>query len=43
LLRERRRCRRLAVSVDDDQAASTLNGLAAGYEEETLELSCGEA
>ena len=44
VLREQaRRCRRLAVSVDDDQTASTLNGLAAGYEEEARKLSCSEA
>jgi PAS domain-containing protein len=34
-----RRCRRLAVSVDDEQTASTLSGLAAGYEEEARKLS----
>jgi hypothetical protein len=40
VLREQaRRCRRLAISVDDEQTASTLNGLAAGYEEEALNLS----
>ena len=40
VLREQaRRCRRLAVSVDDDQTASTLNGLAADYEEEARTLS----
>jgi PAS domain-containing protein len=44
VLREQaRRCRRLAVSVDDDQTASTLNGLAADYEEEARKLSSGEA
>jgi hypothetical protein len=32
VLREQaRRCRRLAISIDDEQTASTLNGLAAGY------------
>jgi hypothetical protein len=40
VLREQaRRCRRLAVSVDDDQTASTLNGLAADYEEEARKLA----
>jgi PAS domain-containing protein len=40
LLREQaRRCRRLAISVDDEQTAHTLNGLAAGYEEEAQKLS----
>jgi PAS domain-containing protein len=34
-----RRCRRLAVSVDDEQTASTLSGLASGYEEEARKLS----
>ena len=34
-----RRCRRLAISVDDEQTASTLNGLAADYEEEAQKLS----
>ena len=44
VLREQaRRCRRLAVSVDDDQAASTLHGMAAGYEEEARKLCCSEA
>jgi PAS domain-containing protein len=39
-LREQaRRCRRLAISVDDQQTASTLYGLAAGYEEEARKLS----
>jgi DNA-binding IclR family transcriptional regulator len=40
VLREQaRRWRRLAVSVDDDQTASALNGLAADYEEEARKLS----
>jgi PAS domain-containing protein len=40
VLREQaRRCRRLAISVDDEQTASTLDGLAAGYEEEARKLS----
>jgi PAS domain-containing protein len=40
VLREQaRRCRRLAVSVDDGQTASALNGLAADYEEEARKLS----
>jgi hypothetical protein len=40
VLREQaRRCRRLAISVDDEQTASTLNRLAADYEEETRKLS----
>jgi PAS domain-containing protein len=44
VLREQaRRCRRLAISVDDDRTASTLNGLAADYEEEARKLSSGEA
>jgi PAS domain-containing protein len=39
-LREQaRRCRRLAISVDDEQTTSALNGLAAGYEEEARKLS----
>jgi PAS domain S-box-containing protein len=39
VLREQaRRCRRLAISVDD-ATASTLNGLAAGYEEEAQKLA----
>jgi hypothetical protein len=33
------RCRRLAMSVDDERTASTLNGLAAGYEEEAQKRS----
>jgi PAS domain-containing protein len=40
VLREQaRRCRRLAISVDDEQTTSALNGLAAGYEEEARKLS----
>jgi PAS domain-containing protein len=40
VLREQaRRCRRLAISVDDEQTASALNGLAAEYEEEAQKLS----
>jgi PAS domain-containing protein len=39
-LREQaRRCRRLAISVDDEQTASALNGLAADYDEEAQKLS----
>jgi hypothetical protein len=44
VLREQaRRCRRLAVSVDDEQTASTLSGLAADYEEEAWKLSSSSA
>jgi PAS domain-containing protein len=40
VLREQaRRCRRLAISVDDEQTASTLNRLAADYEKEARKLS----
>jgi PAS domain-containing protein len=44
VLREQaRRCRRLAISVDDDRTTSTLNGLAANYDEEARKLSSSEA
>jgi PAS domain-containing protein len=40
VLREQaRRCRRLAISVDDEQTASALNGMATEYEKEASKLS----
>jgi hypothetical protein len=40
LLREQaRRCRRLAISIDDKQTASALNGIATEYEKEASKLS----